>query len=128
MFSEDARILVIDDEKEITEIVDAFLTTAGYDVAIENTAQSGIERAQSFKPHLILLDIMMPSMDGYEVCNRLKQSTVTADIPVVFLTGKDARDDQGRSFRAGCDLFVKKPFSCERLLDIVRIVLLSVSK
>lgn len=128
MFAEDARILVVDDEKEITEIVDAFLTTAGYEVAVENTAQGGIQRAKSFKPHLILLDIMMPGMDGYEVCNQLKQDNVTADIPVVFLTGKDARDDQGRSFRSGCDLFVKKPFSCERLLDIVRIVLLSVSK
>jgi DNA-binding response OmpR family regulator len=128
MFAEDARILVIDDEREITEIVDAFLTTAGYEVAVENTAQTGIERAKSFKPHLILLDIMMPGMDGYSVCNQLKQDTTTADIPVVFLTGKDAREDQGRSFKSGCDLFVKKPFSCERLLDIVRIVLLSVSK
>jgi len=57
-----------------------------------------------------------------------KKDAATADIPVVFLTGKDARDDQGRSFKAGCDLFVKKPFSCERLLDIVKIVLLSVNK
>jgi len=128
MFAEDARILVIDDEKEITEIVDAFLTTAGYEVAIENTAHGGVARAKSFKPHLILLDIMMPGTDGYEVCNQLKQDSATADIPVVFLTGKDARDDRGRSFQSGCDLFVKKPFSCERLLDIVRIVLLSVSK
>lgn len=128
MFAEDARILVIDDEREITEIVDAFLTTAGYEVAVENTAQGGIERAKSFKPHLILLDIMMPGMDGYSVCNQFKQDAATADIPIVFLTGKDAREDQGRSFKSGCDLFVKKPFSCERLLDIVRIVLLSVSK
>jgi len=128
MLTENARILVVDDEPEITEIVDAFLTTAGYDVAIENTSQGGIQRAKEFRPHLILLDIMMPVMDGYEVCNQLKKDAKTADVPVVFLTGKDARDDQGRSFKAGCDLFVKKPFSCERLLDIVRIVLLSVAK
>jgi DNA-binding response OmpR family regulator len=128
MFTENARILVVDDEREITEIVDAFLTTAGYEVAVENTAQGGIQRAKEFKPHLILLDIMMPGMDGYEVCNRLKQESSTASIPVVFLTGRDAQDDQGRSFQSGCDLFVKKPFSCERLLDIVKIVLLSVTK
>ncbi len=128
MLAENAKILVIDDEPEITEIVDAFLTTAGYDVAIENSATSGIDRAKEYQPHLILLDIMMPGMDGYEVCNQLKQDRATAEIPVVFLTGKDARDDQGRSFKSGCDLFVKKPFSCERLLDIVRIVLLSVTR
>jgi two-component system OmpR family response regulator len=128
MLAENARILVVDDEPEITEIVDAFLTTAGYEVAVENTANGGIQRAKTFRPHLILLDIMMPGMDGYAVCNQLKQDMKTADIPVVFLTGKDAREDQGRSFKAGCDLFVKKPFSCERLLDIVRIVLLSVTR
>ncbi len=128
MQTENAKILVIDDEPEITEIVDAFLTTAGYEVAVENSANGGIQRAKTFRPHLILLDIMMPGMDGYAVCNVLKQEVTTADIPVVFLTGKDAREDQGRSFKAGCDLFVKKPFSCERLLDIVRIVLLSVTK
>ena len=128
MLAENAKILVIDDEPEITEIVDAFLTTAGYDVAIENSALAGIDRAKEYQPHLILLDIMMPAMDGYEVCNKLKQDRLTAEIPVVFLTGKDAREDQGRSFKSGCDLFVKKPFSCERLLDIVRIVLLSVTR
>jgi CheY-like chemotaxis protein len=128
MLTENAKILVVDDEPEITEIVDAFLTTAGYQVAVENSANGGIQRARTFRPHLILLDIMMPGMDGYEVCNQLKQDIATADIPVVFLTGKDAREDQGRSFKVGCDLFVKKPFSCERLLDIVRIVLLSVTK
>jgi DNA-binding response OmpR family regulator len=128
MFNESAKILAIDDEPEITEIVDAFLTTAGYEVAVENSSQGGIRRAKEFKPDLILLDIMLPVMDGYDVCNALKKDPATASIPVVFLTGKDARDDQGRSFKAGCDLFVKKPFSCERLLDIVRIVLLSVNK
>lgn len=128
MLTENAKILVVDDEPEITEIVDAFLTTAGYEVAVENSAHGGIQRAKTFRPHLILLDIMMPGMDGYAVCNMLKQDSTTADIPVVFLTGKDAREDQGRSFKAGCDLFVKKPFSCERLLDIVHIVLLSVTK
>ncbi len=126
--NESAKILVVDDEPEITEIVDAFLTTAGYEVAVENSSAGGIRRAKEFHPDLILLDIMMPNMDGYEVCNVLKKDSATAEIPVVFLTGKDARDDQGRSFKSGCDLFVKKPFSCERLLDIVKIVLLSVNK
>jgi two-component system alkaline phosphatase synthesis response regulator PhoP len=123
-----AKVLVVDDEPGITEIVDAFLTTAGYEVAVENTSEGGLKRAKEWVPDIILLDIMMPVMDGYDVCAVLKKDTRTVDIPVVFLSGKDSRDDQGRSFKSGGNLFVKKPFSCERLLDIVKIVLLSVNK
>ena len=123
-----AKTLIIDDEPEITEIVNIFLSNAGFKVIAENTAADGIKAARKFIPDVILLDIMMPGMDGYEVCNKLKLDPQTAEIPIVFLTGKDSRDDSGRSFKVGGDLFVKKPFSCERLLDIVRIVLTSVSK
>lgn len=123
-----ATILIIDDEPEITEIVDVFLSNAGYTVVAENTAVDGIRTAKKICPEIILLDIMMPGMDGYEVCNSLKANAATAEIPIIFLTGKDARDDSGRSFQVGGDLFVKKPFSCERLLEIIKIVLMSVSK
>ncbi len=123
-----AKILVIDDEPEITDIIETFLENAGYQVKSENSSVIGIERAKSFLPDLILLDIMMPFMDGYEVCKELKKSEETSKIPVIFLTGKDARSDEGKSFKVGGDLFIKKPFSCERLLEIVKVVLLSISK
>jgi DNA-binding response OmpR family regulator len=123
-----AKILVIDDEPEITDIIETFLENAGYQVKSENSSVIGIERAKTFVPDLILLDIMMPFMDGYTVCRELKKSEETSKIPVVFLTGKDARTDEGRSFEAGGDLFIKKPFSCERLLEIVKVVLLSLCK
>ena len=122
------KILVIDDEAEITEIIETFLKDAGYQVLVENSSVMGIERAKSFRPDLILLDIMMPFMDGYEVCEELKKNKETENIPVIFLTGKDARSDEGKSFKAGGDMFIKKPFNCERLLEIVRIVLLSINK
>ncbi len=122
------KILVIDDEPEITDIIETFLESAGYEVKSENTSMVGIERAKSFLPDLILLDIMMPFMDGYEICSDLKKCENTKDVPVVFLTGKDARSDEGRSFRVGGVLYIKKPFSCERLLDIVRMVLHTVEK
>ncbi|HVP36025.1 MAG TPA: response regulator [Terriglobales bacterium] len=122
------NILVIDDEAEITEIIETFLKDAGYQVLVENSSVMGIERAKSFKPDLILLDIMMPFMDGYEVCDELKKNKETENIPVIFLTGKDARSDEGKSFKVGGDMFIKKPFNCERLLEIVRIVLLSMNK
>ena len=123
-----AKILVIDDEPEITDIIETFLESAGYEVGSENSSMIGIERAKTFLPDLILLDIMMPLMDGYEICEELKKYKKTKNIPVVFLTGKDARSDAGKSFKVGGVLYVKKPFSCERLLEIAKIVLQTVKK
>ncbi len=123
-----AKILVIDDEPEITDIIETFLEGAGYEVKSENSSKIGIERAKTFLPDLILLDIMMPSMDGYEICGELKECQKTKSIPVIFLTGMDARSDEGKSFQVGGVLYVKKPFSCERLLDIVKMVLQTAKK
>lgn len=122
------KILVVDDEPEITDIVATFLTDAGYRVETENSAVAGLEKARAFKPDLILLDIMMPFMDGYEVCEELKKNPQTKKTPVVFLTAKDAKSDEGKSFASGGDMFIKKPFSCERLLEMVKVVLLSVNR
>ncbi len=123
-----AKIMVIDDEPQITEIIEAFLTNAGHQVFVNNVASEGLKRARAIKPDIILLDIMMPGTDGYGVCNELKNDPVTSNIPVVFLTGKDRNDDMGRSFKVGGDMFIKKPFSCERLLEIVNIILMSTGK
>jgi DNA-binding response OmpR family regulator len=123
-----AKILVVDDEPEITEIVETFLTEAGYQVAVENTADKAIAKARTYRPDVILLDIMMPGQDGYSICQELKSDPAYAGIPVIFLTGKDRNDDMGRSFRSGGDMFIKKPFTCERLLEIVNIVLMSTGK
>lgn len=123
-----AKILVIDDEPEITDIIETFLENAGYEVKSENSSTIGIDRAKTFLPDLVLLDIMMPSMDGYEICGELKRCEKTKNIPIVFLTGKDARSDEGKSFQVGGVLYVKKPFSCERLLNIVKVVLQTVEK
>ena len=123
-----AKILVIDDEPEITEIVETFLSENGFQVAIENNPHAAVKKAQSFKPDVILLDIMMPGVDGYDICQALKKDTRFANVPIIFLTGKDRTDDMGRSFKSGGDMFIKKPFSCERLLEIVSIVLMSTGK
>lgn len=119
------RVLVIDDEPEITEIVEAFLTEAGYVVASENSPKNAAGKVAEFHPDVILLDIMMPGMDGYDVCQQIKKQQNFAHVPVIFLTGKDRADDMGRSFKVGGDMFIKKPFSCERLLEIVNIVVMS---
>jgi len=123
-----SKVLVIDDEPEITEIVQSFLGEAGYQVMVENSPINVIEKARRFKPDVILLDIMMPEVDGYDICKEFKSDPEFAHTPVIFLTGKDRGDDMGRSFKSGGDLFIKKPFSCERLLEIVSIVLSSIGQ
>lgn len=123
-----AKVLVVDDEPEITEIVETFLSENGFEVAIENEPGKAIQKARSFKPDVILLDIMMPGVDGYDICQALKNDPQFSNVPVIFLTGKDRTDDMGRSFKSGGDMFIKKPFSCERLLEIVSIVLMSTGK
>lgn len=120
-----ANILVVDDEPQITEIIEAFLSNAGHAVHVTNVASDGLKLAKEIKPDVILLDIMMPEMDGYAICNELKNDSATSKIPVVFLTGKDRNDDMGKSFKVGGDMFIKKPFSCDRLLEIVNIILMS---
>jgi len=122
------RILAIDDEPEITEIIKAYMSNAGYEVEVENEPQNGLERARSFKPNVVILDIQMPFMDGYEVCSELRADRDTADTPVLFLTGKDVREDQGKAFGVGGDFYIKKPFSCERLLQMVRTIMVTVNK
>ncbi|MBD3170450.1 MAG: response regulator [candidate division Zixibacteria bacterium] len=122
------KVLVIDDEPEITDIIEAYMTNAGYTVMVENSSVMGIERAKTFKPDVILLDIMMPYMDGYEVCEEMRKHEITRNIPVLFLTGKDPGDDGGKSWEVGGNMFIKKPFSCERLLDMVNVVMNAMAK
>ncbi|PJA26273.1 MAG: hypothetical protein CO189_11710 [candidate division Zixibacteria bacterium CG_4_9_14_3_um_filter_46_8] len=122
------KILVIDDEPEITDIIEAYMTSAGFSVMVENSSVMGVERAKTYKPDMILLDIMMPHMDGYEVCSEMRKNESTKSIPILFLTGKDANDDAGKSWDSGANMFVKKPFSCERLLNVVNMVMATVSR
>ncbi|OGC85493.1 MAG: hypothetical protein A2142_07555 [candidate division Zixibacteria bacterium RBG_16_48_11] len=123
-----ANILVLDDEPDLTDIIQTFLEGAGYHVTSENSPVKAIEKAKAIRPDLVILDITMPVMDGYQVCQELKKDKRTADVPVIFLTGKDPVEDDKKSFKSGGDMYIKKPFSCESLLEIVRIVLMSVSR
>ena len=123
-----AKVFIVDDEPEITEIVDTFLSEHGFHILTENNPSLAIEKAVNYKPDVILLDIMMPGIDGYTICQNLKEKPDFYNTPVIFLTGKDKTDDMGRSFKSGGDMFIKKPFSCERLLEIVNIVLMSTGK
>ena len=107
------RILVVDDEPPITELLQMALGFEGYDISIANSGRKGLELAASFKPDLIVLDIMMPDLDGLEVLKRLRQER--NQTPVIFLTAKDAVDDKVVGLRSGGDDYLTKPFSLAEL-------------
>lgn len=116
-----ARILVVDDEVAIADLVRSALAYEGYEVSQAHTAADALAKAEQFRPHLIILDIMLPDVDGFEVVRRLRQSA--RPTPVVFLTAKDSTEDKVRGLTLGADDYLTKPFSLEELLARVRAVL-----
>jgi len=115
------RVLSVDDEPEVLESLGELLSAAGFDVRSSSDAEKALEIAGSFRPDAIVLDIIMPQMDGYHFCKMLKKNEKTAQIPVIFLTGVDPQDDSGKAFEAGGQLFVKKPFRIEELVEVIKI-------
>ncbi len=112
-------ILVIDDDPDLTAAVRVTLEPEGYEVIEANSGRAGLEIAYLRHPHLILLDINMPGMDGYQVCREL-QFGYTKDIPIVFLTSCSELEDMQRASRAGASGYITKPFRPDRLLAAVR--------
>ena len=115
------KILSVDDELEVLESLGELLSAAGFNVRSSDDASKALEIAREFKPNAIVLDIIMPQMDGYQFCKMLKNDPETAEIPVIFLTGVDPQDDSGKAFEAGGQLFVKKPFRIEQLVEVIKI-------
>jgi len=115
------RILVIDDEPAITELLTAALRFVGYDVQTASSGHAALVVAASFMPHLIVLDVMLPDVDGFEVLRRLRSGG--DHTPVVFLTARDDHDDKIRGFTHGGDDYVTKPFSLEELVARVRAIM-----
>lgn len=116
-------ILVIDDEKDLIKLVDHHLSKEGYLVIGAKNGIEGLDIALKHKPDLILLDIMMPKMDGLEVCKRLKSATETARIPVVMLTAKAQETDKIIGLELGADDYITKPFSPREMVARVKAVL-----
>ena len=116
-------ILVIDDEKDLIKLVDHHLSREGYLVIGAKNGIEGLDIAQKHKPDLILLDIMLPKMDGWEVCKRLKSAPETAHIPVVMLTAKAQEIDKIIGLELGADDYITKPFSPREMVARVKAVL-----
>ena len=117
----EARLLVVDDEPNILELLSASLRFAGFEVATAADGQQALALAESFRPDLLVLDVMMPGLDGFDVVRRLRQAG--RHTPVLFLTARDATEDKVTGLTLGGDDYVTKPFSLEEVLARIRAVL-----
>ncbi|PIY83951.1 MAG: DNA-binding response regulator [Candidatus Omnitrophica bacterium CG_4_10_14_0_8_um_filter_43_18] len=116
-------ILVVDDEKELAALVSLHMKMAGFEVLTAANGEKALELSREEKPDLIILDLMLPKIDGWEVCEQLRQDAVTKDIPVIMLTARTQIEDKLKGFEAGADDYVTKPFSPRELVARVKRVL-----
>src|SRR5205807_858507 len=118
------RVVVVDDEEHITELVAMGLTYNGFDVERVATGRAALDTVERQKPDLIVLDVMLPDLDGFEVARRLRQvEGAGTSVPIIFLTARDTTQDKVEGLRLGSDDYVTKPFSIEELIERVKAVL-----
>lgn len=110
-----ARLLIVEDDPDIANMLKIYFTGLEYDVEIASRGREALEKTRQGMPHLIILDIMLPDIDGYEVCRTLRMNTRTSHIPVIFLTQKDERSDKLQGLELGADDYITKPFDIEEL-------------
>ncbi len=118
---EQVRLLVVDDEENITDLLATALRYERFDVAVAHSGREALSKVTDFRPHLIVLDVMLPDWDGFDVARRL--SDRRERIPILFLTARDATEDRVRGLTLGGDDYVSKPFSLEELVARVRAIL-----
>ena len=117
------KILVVDDEIYIVHILDFSLGMEGYEVLTALDGEQALEKAHAEHPDLIVLDIMMPKLDGYETCKLLKADPATKDIPVILLSAKGRNVDQKVGFEVGANDYITKPFSPRKLVERITALL-----
>ena len=117
------RILLVDDEPSIVKMVGKRLEVEGFEVLIAIDGQEGLDKARAERPDLIVLDLMLPKLNGYEVCTMLKQDTRYQGIPVVLFTAKAQEKDEKLGIECGANAYVKKPFRAQELLEKIRALL-----
>jgi two-component system, OmpR family, response regulator len=116
--SNNQRILVVDDESSISDLISTSLRFVGFDVRTASNGSQALLVAEEFKPHAMVLDVMMPGMDGFEVCKRIRNEG--QNIGVLFLTAKDGMEDKVAGLTIGGDDYMTKPFSLEELVARLR--------
>ena len=111
----ETRLLIIEDDFDLAEMLETYFVSKNFEVFHAETGESGIEMARSKYPQVILLDVMMPDIDGYEACRRLRQTSLTRYIPIIFLTQRDERANKVKGLELGADDYVTKPFDVDEL-------------
>ena len=114
------RILVIEDEPKISDLIKRGLIYEGYTVDVANDGEQGLSRARDNQPDLVILDLMLPGIDGFEVCKRLRAAD---DVPILMLTARDAVTDKVKGLDSGADDYLTKPFNFDELVARVRALL-----
>ncbi len=109
------RLLIIEDDVDVSEMLTAYFERQGYELFHAETGAEGIALSRSKFPNLVLLDVMLPDMDGFDICKALRTTTLTKYIPITFLTQRDARADKVAGLELGADDYVTKPFDIEEL-------------
>jgi PleD family two-component response regulator len=110
-----AKLLVVEDDFDIANMLRIYFTGQNYDVDVAPRGAAALEKTRQILPHLIILDIMLPDIDGFEVCRILRTSTRTSHVPIIFLTQRDERSDKLQGLELGADDYVTKPFDIEEL-------------
>jgi two-component system OmpR family response regulator len=117
----ETRILVVDDETNITDLVATALRYEGFEVSSAGTGRAALAATDAFRPHLVVLDVMLPDLDGFEILRRLRNEG--RRVPVLFLTARDTVEDRVRGLTTGGDDYLTKPFSIEELVARIRAIL-----
>ncbi|MFC1571395.1 response regulator transcription factor [Candidatus Margulisiibacteriota bacterium] len=114
------KILLVDDEEDIVKPLKFRLESKGYQVVVAGDGEAALKKHKSEKPDLIILDLMLPKLDGYSVAKRIRERESSGEhVPIIMLTGRTTQSDGEAGFEAGTDVYLKKPFEADKLLILV---------
>ncbi len=114
------KILVVDDEPPIVRLMEFILARQGHEMLVAVNGQEALDKVRAHQPDLVLLDIMMPRIDGYEVARTLRADPVTADLPIIMLSAKAQEEDIQKGMDVGVNEYITKPFSPDQLVSVVK--------
>lgn len=114
------KILIVEDEESLLKLESILLTSRGYDVCSVSNGKAALESLDKEKPDLVLLDVMLPEVDGFEVCRQIKANPLTRHIPVIMLTAKKSRDDMAHGEQVGADWYITKPFKSAMVIETIQ--------
>jgi len=119
LLAQSAKVLVVDDEPNVLRSLVQYLTIEEFTVETASNGQEALEKVDSFNPELILLDVMMPGMDGFEVLDKVKEKPGHSDTPVIMLTAKDQSSDVLKGYQSGATSYLVKPFNLDELVETI---------